>query len=486
MRKRSAADIEDLKLAFLTADRRRQNQYLDAYVATEGFMVFTGNERTMPFIGGGQNNLYKCFIDLAFRLTSKAGRAALIHQDNHLVDPKAAPFRQAWYARAHKHFQFSNALSRRMFVEVSHRKTFSLNIYRGEPGTVAYDHIAGLLVPEQVDECFSHDGIGSIPGQRSNRGEWDTRGHKRRVVRINKSVLAIIARLVEDENSDPLSTRFVMPHSDDTLAIFKQFTSGNVSFATRAGHFKMERLWDESGATKDLKVIRRATGFRTLVDDMIITGPMFYVGNPFYKCPKRICNKNADNEPIDLSLIDERYIPRTNYERATSVDTYRSKMTRSRFDNNSTHADQYRIAFRNMMTAPTERTLIAALLPPGVAHVNTVESRAFANQSKLVASYPCWISLPFDFLVKSTGLTHFREASLRNFPWADVSETAQHRALRLACLTEPYKELWDEFAPDLNISSWSSRDPRLALEGDFAGPRTWDRTAGLRTDLEPV
>src|SRR6202007_1864594 len=108
--------IDDRKQAFLSEKADRNQRYLREFVSSVGFMAFTGSGTTMPFIGGGQNNLYKCFIYVAFRLIAPRGRAALIHQDNHLVDPKAGTFRSQWYQRIRKHFHFRNAITGKMFA----------------------------------------------------------------------------------------------------------------------------------------------------------------------------------------------------------------------------------------------------------------------------------------------------------------------------------------------------------------------------------
>ena len=73
-------------------------------------MTATGSTMINPFAGGGQNNLYRCFIDLSFRLVAPKGNAALIHKDGHLVDPKAGDFRRKWYSRISKHFDHSNKI----------------------------------------------------------------------------------------------------------------------------------------------------------------------------------------------------------------------------------------------------------------------------------------------------------------------------------------------------------------------------------------
>ena len=47
--------------------------------------------------------------------------------------------------------------------------------------------------------------------------------------------------------------------------------------------------------------------------EMIYNGPQFYVSNPLNKCPRKRCALNSDYDNINLSSIDDGYLPRTNY-----------------------------------------------------------------------------------------------------------------------------------------------------------------------------
>ena len=53
--------------------------------------------------------------------------------------------------------------------------------------------------------------------------------------------------------------------------------------------------------------------------EVILTGSLIYVGNPLYKCP----DATGKREPeIDLSLVNEDYLPRTHYARAIDLAAY--------------------------------------------------------------------------------------------------------------------------------------------------------------------
>lgn len=482
IRPNSAANVEAQKLKIISDNLNFCRVYKEGYIAVGGIQSFTSSKTCFPFLGGGRQNLYKCFIDLSFRIASRSGFAALIHQDNHLTDPNGGEFRSSWYRRITKHFNFKNLLTNRMFAEVHHLTSFSVNVYRGYENEVSFDHASSMLLPSMIDASYEHDGIGDVQSIKDGNGRWSLNGHRKRIVRINLDTLRTFSTVIEDEDTSPEATRFLFPYSENTVAVFEAIAKKRVAFASAAQPFQMKPLWNETNATKRDKIIVQNVNFPEGPSEVIATGPLFYVGNPLYKSPDM---KGKRDLEIDLSIIDDNYISRTYYSRKVCEADYRSGISPLKWNSMRKHTDEYRIAFRNMLAPTNERTLIAALIPPGFAHVDAVESLAFSNEQALVDAYPLWISLPFDFLVKVTGQTHFRESALKFFPWAFVSDTAKHRALRLACLTSYYAPIWDRHAHGLSVLPWSSSDFRLEKEYSHAGSERgrWSREVGLRTDF---
>ena len=473
--------------------------FLEHFVSTRGAMEVTSSEVMNPFAGGGSNNLYRCFIDLSFRLVAPQGYAALIHQDGHLGDPKSGAFRRHWYSRIAKHFDHSNKITTKNFAEVVDHVRFSLNIYRGMPAEVNFDQFSFAFLARQIDDSYAdQDGIGEIPGIKGKDGKWDTRGHRDRVMRIDRDALSVIHALSEEEAVAVEEARFIQPYSARTLDVFRQMArfpkldaaipkvERNVGAA--AGErtvdiplWQMSAHWNETSAQKD-GTIKRETDFRPS-DQMILQGPLFHVGNPLYKTPKTISRTNADYSVVDLTFAPEDYLQRTNYGPAVDQAAYRARLTRCRWDTTRTHADFFRIAFRAMINLNSERSLVNALVPRGTTHVNSVESIAFGRDRDLIVASSSFISLPLDFYLKASGKQNFHDKDAKALPWIDAGSTAHHRALRLSCLTSAYAELWNLHARKLGVFAWSSPDPRLGHEGPVEGPAIWDRTAGLRTEF---
>ncbi|MGJ8573376.1 MAG: hypothetical protein ACSHXI_22045 [Hoeflea sp.] len=490
------------KKVWASAEPHRWNKpefkraFLSAYVSAKGGMEVTGNGTMFPFAGGGQNNLYRCFIDLSFRLTAPQGAAGLIHQDGHLSDPKAGDFRQHWYGRTAKSFEFSNKMTTKNFAEVHHELKFSANVYRGTPGEVSFDKATHIFLAQQVTDSYRHDGYGPIPSIKNEAGDWDTRGHRDKIVPIDRGALTAIHELAEGDGTPVMTTRFIQPYSRGMMKVFAAFArapklsasihtcevwrtnpEGEEYLANVPG-WQMNRLFDESGAQKD-GTIKRETSHRVL-NETVFQGPSFHVGNPLYKTPNALCRISADYSVINLASVPDDYVPRSNYGPALPIADYKERITKCRFDPTRFHTDFYRVAFRNMIALNGERSLISAIIPPGSAHVDAVESVSTESEQDLLNLAALSHSLAFDFLIKASGQGHARESLLASLPFPDLQATAKHRALRLACLTRAYAPLWDEAAPGLTPWPWSLHDPRLPPVDP--GP-TWSRDTALRTDF---
>jgi hypothetical protein len=503
------ADIDPLHAGLSASDARSvlqealtrakgEKRFLREFVSTRGAMEVTSSDVMNPFAGGGSNNLYRCFVDLSFRLVAPKGNAALIHQDGHLGDPKSGTFRQHWYERITRYFEFRNQIKKKMFSEVDNNVRYSLNIYRGEVSEVSFDSFCSAFLPSQISDSYDHDGSGPVDGIKGDDGDWNTRGHLGRVVKIDWEALSVIHALSEEDSIPVLQARFIQPYSARTLDVFRKMarfpkldsaiprTKRSVSAANgekvvEIPLWQMGHDWNETTDQRN-GTIKRETAFRE-AEKMVLQGPLFHVGNPINKTPRTICNSNKAYDVVDLTTAPKDYLPRTNYGPAVEMAEYQRRMTRCRWDSTKRHADFYRFAVRKMVALNGERSLVGAMIAPGFSHVNSVDSISFAEDWYLLNTAAMFTSLPFDFSIKASGKTNLHEHDVSALPWCSLHDTAHHRSLRLACLTEPYEDIWNRNKPHLNVLPWSSSDPRLALEGSVEGPATWDRTAGLRTEF---
>src|SRR5262249_2719312 len=151
---------------------------------------------------------------------------------------------------------------------------------------------------------------------------------------------------------------------------------------------------------------RRETTFPKHLADWVVSGPHFFVCTPLYKTPNEGCSTNRDYSDIDLLSIAPDYLPRTNYLPACSPSEYRKRMPQWK---GKPIVSFFRVITRKMVNPTNERTLIATVIPPGPAHIDGCFSVALESEVDVLFLGWLWGSIPYDFWVKTTGKSNFRQ-----------------------------------------------------------------------------
>jgi len=454
-------------------------RFVNSYTSARGAINATGSGAFNPLVGAGSNNLYRCFLDAAFRVVSVSGTVAMIHQDGHLTDPNSGQLRALCYSRLVKRFHMRNQIKRKNFAEVDNNRTFSINIYRGYEGEVSFLNFSGGFLASQIEESLHHDGTGLVPLIKGEDGNWDTRGHRDRIVTIDITALSAIHKLIEDADTPIEQTRLIQPYSTHMLKAFEAFAD-NESLSSLRLSWQIRGVWVEGNSEKTKDYITRQGGFPEAAADTILSGPNIYVSHPLYKSPSLRCRSNKDYELIDLDLIGEEYVPSTNYKSIVDQSAYLGAIPRCEWNPSQSHIDAYRVAVRKMVSLGGERSLIAAIIPPGVAHIDGIQSVNFQQEEDALRAGALWASIPFDYLVKVTGRQNLHEDDLGGMPFFDPGDTAIYRILQLVCLTRDYSVLWEKHAGILKPAPWHSSDARLESR---IGAMTWTRDVALRSDF---
>jgi hypothetical protein len=312
VRKLTANESRGVKSSAINSDNAR-SLFATSFVAAKGTKAITSSDVMNPFAGGGSNNIYRCFVDIAFRLVAQNGSIGLIHEDGHLSETKGGIFRRSWYSRICKHFNFSNQITAKNFSEVHHTKIFSLNVYRGTPSHVRFDQFTNAFLAAQVEDSYRHDGVGKVPGIKLD-GKWDTRGHRNRIIKVDESVLELAYSQHDDSSPKDESPVLYQFLSNDVQDVFISASSAPL-FGSSEIVFQSEPLYHESGA-QDAGIIRKQTGWINDAEDIVFSSPVLFVGNPLSKSPRRNCRIPQDYDSVDLLDITEDYWPRTNFQPA--------------------------------------------------------------------------------------------------------------------------------------------------------------------------
>lgn len=467
--------------------------YLGDLTSWAGTAEHLGSAVEHPVLAGVQTNLYTNFMERAWRNAGVSGVVGLIHPEGHFTDPKAGALRSLTYARLRRHWQFINELM--LFEEIGHPVTYGIHVY-GAASEIQFAQISSVLDPRTADDSVADHGDGDVPGMQYPWGGWDLRPHASRLTQIDARTLQDWALLFDPSGTPANQARLLRPLTREHIDVLAVFAHQKVRLADIG--YRWTRCFDEDKGKKD-GYIEWRTDYPRAWNDVVYQGPHFTVANPFAKQPNAFCKSKGDYSTWDLEEIPESVIPRTNYQRACDRDVYDAGIPQW---GNHAATDYWRLAWRRMTQPGLERSLHAAIIPPGVAHVHTINSMMVCT-----CATPCeqilegigssdlrnttvtaglWSSLPFDYLVKVSGKADVQAELIDRFP-APVDHPAWPylllRTLRLNCLTRDYSPLWEAlhekvFATD----SWT----RAHVGGSQLGvsDKAWTMATPLRTEFD--
>ncbi|MGF1662171.1 MAG: DNA methyltransferase [Kineosporiaceae bacterium] len=434
-----------------------------------------------PMLSGLQPDLYRCFMDRTWRSMAPTGIVGLIHPDSHFTEARAGALRQAAYEHLRRHFQFRNEL--RLF-EVHHTTEYGISVY-GSDRDPRFLNAASIYEPSTIDRSILHDGSGPEPGIKDDDGRWDVRPHARRLVRVTDPVLVAWASLIDESGTPPRRARALRPINTASQRVLAKLAT-----APRLGNVDWTPGWHEK-ADRDRGYFKAEARVPAAWNNVILQGPHFTVATPFAKQPRPTFRNKDDLETWGLEQLPERAIPRTSYQPAKPMDSYLAGY--SRWDGEPTNGF-FRLAWRRMADSSTERTLHAALIPPGAAHIHGVLSSRMDPVDLAVAA-SLWASLPADFFVKVAGFSEINRSvvtRLPHLPDDPLTPALTLRALRLNCLTADYEPLWQEVY-DAHGDTWAEdswtfappNDPAIWAPAPLnAVSRDWTMATPLRRDWE--
>ncbi|RVW08225.1 restriction endonuclease subunit M [Prescottella agglutinans] len=470
-------------------------QYLDELTSWAGGVEHFGSSVDHPVLDGVRTNLYMNFMELVWRNSQTGGVSALLHPETHFTDPKAGALRAATYSRLRRHWQFVNELM--LFAEIGHPVTYGIHVYGRLQSSIQFVQIASVLTPYTVDASVEESGTGEVPGIQYPWGGWDLRPHKSRVAEIDSSTLSDWALLFDPPGTPGSEARLLRPLTREHVEILGVLAQQSVRLADLG--YRWSSLWNEKVAKQDGYI-----EWRTECPDdwreVVYQGPHFTVATPFAKEPNENCKSKGDYTAWDFEELPEALIPRTNYQRACDREDYSAGIPQW---DGVPAVDYWRIAWRRMTQPGLERSLHAAIVPPGVAHVHTVHTCAVSTRSALTRASSglstgatdslntvlvagLWASLPFDYLVKVSGKSDVNADLIDRFPAPIDHPSAAAlllRTLRLNCLTRDYAPLWDDLYQESFVNdSWSSN---FAIYSELGvAQREWTMDVPLRSDFD--
>ncbi|MFI5792128.1 Eco57I restriction-modification methylase domain-containing protein [Streptomyces sp. NPDC051677] len=445
-----------------------------------GAVAMLSSPTTYPLLVGTRGDLYRAFMAQVWQHIGPHGGAGLIHPDTHFGGVREGVIRAAAYRHLRVHAHFVNSANW-AFEDLSRSQEFGMHIY-GTTQEPNFLHVSQLRDAEALPDSLTHDGQGTTPGIKHN-GSWDIRPHRERVVHVDTALLASWHTLTGSEGGARQTPLLypVLVSEQGAIDALAEYHSSLANFRPM-----ISGGYNETNAKKD-GLIRWGNQAVPEISDVILQGPHFSCALPFANEPMIPCRNQRHWNALPPTELPEAHVPVTNYVRAADKATYLAAQD-SWFERSST--SHFRLAWRRMIPFNTSRSLQAALIPPGPAHIHAVQTMALADNRLTALNAGFWAALPLDYLLRITGRADLQTGEARKMPAPDpkhpLAPALLLRTLRLNALTTHYSPLWTELF-----------DPRWAGYEDWANPHwpylkplavglktTWKYNTPLRTEHE--
>ncbi|MFF4578402.1 hypothetical protein ACFY15_08380 [Streptomyces sp. NPDC001373] len=494
---------------------------LNQLTSTSSTSALLSSSQTYPLLAGTRPDLYRAFMCRTWSNSAESGVIGLIHPDTHFTGDKESFLREEAYQRLRIHADFVNPGHRFFPAPVGESSHFGLHVY-GPPGQIDFDHLCWLFSVDALRLSGTHDGNGEPPGVRF-KGALDERPHRARIINVTTEVLAQWQRLIGKVDRPASQGRLLSPVSTAEAEAINSLA--NYPIRLDQPTLQVSQGFYET-PTRDAGLIEYNLSNPDDWSEVILKGPQLGVATPLFKAPNAGSN---DVLGMNLVTIEDDVVPPTEYRRATGRTAYEQSqdkwLDRAHFKSESNNPDYrntvakelaestdtpvleispaavdaviksrsmrsytkfYRLAWRRQIAPDTERSLYAAVIPPGPAHIDLINSLTTLNNTETVLNSGFWASIPLDYFLRTTGRADLRAGDVRTMPAPKpahpLSSPLILRALRLNCLTVAYSDLWEELydAQWPTNEGWACEWPGLPPLN--AVGQHWERDTALRTE----
>lgn len=423
------------------ADADSLNGYVEEASYNASNRAYLSDISTYPIITGLRTDLYRCFMEQTWRHQSGGGIVALIHPETHFTDDRAHGLRRETYLRLKRHWQFINELQ---LFEIHHLVAYGVHIYSNPGIEPKFLMASSLYHPDTVERSMLHDGSGPEPGLKDSEGNWDLRPHASRILPIGQDELKAWKTSLGADQVPFSETSMIYAVNSSASKVLRRLSQSSRVSSMKP---KFSQGWNETTDFKNGR-FEKEWGAPRAWSDVILQGPNFHVGVPFYKQPNATMKNNLDWSAVDLEQLSGDAVRVTSYKPIRDG-KYDQLYTHWDLPNGDRVAarDYYRVAWRAMAANTGERTLIPAIIPPGTAHINGVFSYGFSSSSELVLAAGSMSSLLSDFAVRVAPKSGIYPAVTARLPLPEqthpLTSALKSRVLLLNSLTQAYADLWN-------------------------------------------
>ena len=490
IRKMSAAEVRRIREQLSSSNKELDKLYHEEEVENTCSSIFLNAYQNYPLLVGQQPDLYKCVIENGFSLLSTNGYMGLLHPESVYEDAYGQPLRLEMYSRLCFHFQYENELNLFTGTNDHGRMKFGENIYRGCPGSVDFYNMNNVFHPNTIDMSFVDDGKEKCLGIKDEKGNWNTKAHKDRIVHLTEKELRYIGNTFEN-GGDWHSVKLVSLHSCDFIDIIYNLSA----FKHHVSDYEkiIARPLDETNSVVN-GTMRKEISVPNIDNyETIYSGPHLSISNLYGKNPISTCKSGSEYDTIDLMNLPEYYVQRTLFKPNIPIEDFKKivsgfpigtdSLGQPMYDDWTTY---YKVAFREFVGSISERTLTGAILVPKCQHLGSIVSVTFPKIEELIEFMGLTSSVVLDYMMKATGASHVKQNRINSFPLGITDKYKPSlfvRTLMLNCLTRYYSSLWSEaFIEEFKEQTWSIEDDRLKSFSNL--DKEWSIETPLRNYFE--
>jgi len=455
---------ETLLHAIILEKNDIKEKYYNDLIKVECSKCYFGATSNFVLIAGQKPNLHKLVIENCLNISN--GIVGIIHDKGIYEDNNGQVLRGKLYKLLKYYFQFQNEL--KLFSGVGNTKKFEISILKNGKDQIDFSAISNLFHPSTIDQCFTNSNS-LVLGIRNEKNEWEFRGNMSRVINVDSSVLNIYSELFGESDASEKGT-LANIHTKELNAVLLKFNSIECKLKKYEAEITPSIMLNETKAKREGIIVRNPS---FVVDkEFVLAGPHIYVGNPVFQTPNENCSSHRDYSKVDLTSINESYLPRTIY-----------KLLK---DNESINPDpNYFYVNRKRAQPSNERTLMSCIQPPKRVHTIGCYSLHFINEYIMLSFASYSLSIIYDFYVRITNREDILFDTISNLPvFEKPNPYVIHRSLLLNCVTRKYENLWNKYSHLLPQDDKFSIDHPITNKNNLSNNKsTWCFDIPLKDDF---
>lgn len=462
----------------LLEDKTYVRSMIDEYTSVTGMQSFLGAAQNYWALKGADMNLFKYFVPQSSDLTRQSGVFSFVHPTAILDETKSYKLRKQILPKLRRCYRFENEA--KLFKDVGNTVEYTLCVYSNTE-TKHFDLIANLYQPYTIDKCYEPDDNAVLAGTKDSKGNWNTVGHPQRLLKVDEDTLKVFSNIFDGDNK-PWEARIPAIHAQSLINVLLCLSNYSLKVSDIANGAYGTTMWSETGAQED-DTIEYNVHYPERELNQIISGPLIGVANPLFQSCMDECLTHRAFYNVMLKYVPDDYMQQCKYGIKCDESKFRSMIPDTPWG--TKYCSEYKILSRRRLGQNQERTLMSAIFPREVTHVNTVTGVAMKDHKDLVVLAGEMSTIVLDGYIKILKKGDIYFDTVEKFPVirGKYQKAILIRSLLLNAISSHYSDLWEENWDDDYLEEiWGRTDSLLAKDAFSHLSKKWMRHPAFLSD----